>query len=595
MSYPNTLKYFMWGYQAHFRIICETRAESIFNSLDRGLQPKVSLVGFLQTTDPNQYPICVDPENLEHIIPSLKDVQIRADELFKNHPDRNMFYTGEGAQEKVLARRRKETQRLALAEIIDELNAENNTISFTSRGLKIRDYEFYIVLELNRFVYNSRLLLTKQDTDQRFKLRLSLLESTIESYLKEMADAFKETKADEFFDVDTRSSDELLREAANTFMYTISWAGRDGMGLHGLIETCNRISQTKYESQEVKGNILIAKKGHEDVELIVEIKEPFSVRDHRKTRKLLEQANDGLSVVTNAVDVLGLGRVKSSYDPNNESIFHIKFVSLHCWDVMHQNTVLMQMRFGAPQFAQEVIDKNKFEADAKRIFSGIQDGQIDKLYDLAMSFTKLDKGAMLIISRQAEEEAARLKNRAIVLKPFALKSELVPTLASIDGGVLVDENGVCFANGVILDGIVGYRGNSARGSRYNSAITYQEFFEFKKPTMVIVISEDGMVDVIPTLLQRISHAEILAVIAVLEEIKRSGHSNSGTFDDAMQWLQNRQFYLTLDECERINKLNDTISEANDGQHMRIIYPHFAPNPDMNDSYYLDEDNTNDNS
>ena len=168
-------------------------------------------------------------------------------------------------------------------------------------------------------------------------------------------------------------------------------------------------------------------------------------------------------------------------------------------------------------------------------------------------------------------------------------------MASIDGGVLVDENGVCFANGVILDGIVGYRGNSARGSRYNSAITYQEFFEFKKPTMVIVISEDGMVDVIPTLLQRISHAEILAVIAVLEEIKRSGHSNSGTFDDAMQWLQNRQFYLTLDECERINKLNDTISEANDGQHMRIIYPHFAPNPDMNDSYYLDEDNTNDNS
>lgn len=592
MGYPNILKYYMWGYQVHFRIACETKAESIFNSLDRGLQPKVSLIGFLQNDDPKQRPICVDPENLEEIIPKLEAVIARADQLYKNHPDREMFYTGDGVTEKVLKRRRGEVQGLALSQIIDEINKENGTIAFTSRGLKIHDYEFFIVLELNRFVYKSHLLLTQQAQDVRFKLRLSLLESAIEVYLEEMASAFKETKADEFWDVDTRDSDELLREAANSFMYTISWAGRDGMGLHGLVETCNRVSQAKYESEEVRGTILVAAKDHSDIELLVEIKEPFSVRDHRKTRKLLEQAGNDISVITNAVNVLGLGRIKPTYNPVDESIFSINFIGLNCWDVMHQNTVLMQMRYGIPQFAQEIIDKNKFDADAKRIFGGISDLQLNNLYDLSIAITKLSHGAMLIISGNAEEEANRLHNRAITLKPFPLNVELLPALSAIDGGILIDENGICHANGVILDGIVGNRGDSARGSRYNSAVTYQEYFEFKKPTLIIVVSEDGMVDMIPTLKPQIAHSEINAVIGILEEIATNGQSESSTFDEAMEWLLNREFYLTEEECRKINEFNNIISSRPLTENMRRIYSPFKPDPNMNHTYYTEEPGSN---
>ena len=499
-----------------------------------------------------------------------------------------MFYTGDGVQEKVLKRRQGEVQASALSQIINEINKENNTIAFTSRGLRIHDYQFFILLELNRFVYNSHLLLTQQARDMRFKLRLSLLESAVEVYLKEMANAFKETEADEFWDVDTRNSDELLREAANSFMYTISWAGRDGMGLHGLIETCNRVSQAKYESEEVRGTLLVAAKGHSDIELLVAIKEPFSVRDHRKTRKLLEQAGNGLSVITNAVNVLGLGRIKQTYNPTDESIFSINFVGLNCWDVMHQNTVLMQMRYGIPQFAQEIIDKNKFNADSKRIFEGITELQLNNLYELSIAVTKLNRGAILIISANADQEANRLRNRAIALKPFLLTEELLPALSSIDGGILIDENGYCHANGVILDGIVGNRGDSARGSRYNSAVTYQEYFEFQKPTLIIVVSEDGMVDMIPTLMPKISHAEITAVIGILEEIATNGTSESSTFDDAMQWLLNRAFYLTEEECNKINDFNNLISSRPLTDNMRRVYSPFKPDPNMNQMYYADE-------
>jgi hypothetical protein len=46
-GYPQSLKYFMWPWQVYFRISCQTTSESLFNQLDRGLNPKVFLLGFL--------------------------------------------------------------------------------------------------------------------------------------------------------------------------------------------------------------------------------------------------------------------------------------------------------------------------------------------------------------------------------------------------------------------------------------------------------------------------------------------------------------------------------------------------------------------
>ena len=52
----------------------------------------------------------------------------------------------------------------------------------------------------------------------------------------------------------------------------------------------------------------------------------------------------------------------------------------------------------------------------------------------------------------------------------------------------------CYSIGVILDGKATGRGTSTRGARYNSAIRYVESSPY--PCMAIVVSEDGMVDVI---------------------------------------------------------------------------------------------------
>ena len=71
-------------------------------------------------------------------------------------------------------------------------------------------------------------------------------------------------------------------------------------------------------------------------------------------------------------------------------------------------------------------------------------------------------------------------------------------LIKIDGAVLADQKLNCFSFGVILDGLANSAiGTPARGSRYNSSYRYWHTRNSEgDKLLVIVISDDGMVDVI---------------------------------------------------------------------------------------------------
>lgn len=587
-GYPNTLKYFMWGFQAIYRINCETHAETLFDKLDRGLQPNVSLIGFLKDDDLTKYPICVDPELLEPLIEKLTNLDEKANEMMIPKDGRRMFYTGEGVQEKMDSKLVWESKRLALKNRLKELPEYAESEIFVSKRVESKYYNFYIILKLNKFVYNSHLHLKKSDPEERIKFGLSLLECVVETYLDEVTKAFHEPAVDEFYSFDCRNTEEILRISANNFIRTIAYAGKDFQGFHGLIETCNKVSQSKYEGEELTGTMLIAKKEHPDIEMVVELHEPFSIRDYRKTRKLLQQSDAVNSIVTNSALVLGLGKVKASYNPSEESIFMIRFESLHKWEVEHHQKVLMQMNYGLPQFSEEIINRDYFHSTAKRIFPDISDSDMDFNYLLSVNLTQIKKGAMLIISDEAEKEAVRLSKQCMAIKPKKLTFEILSNMAKIDGGILINRQGICYANGVLLDGIVGHRGDAARGSRFNSALTYHENNEFTKATMIVVVSEDGMVDIIPSLRPKIKHSNIIAIIEILKEIERDQTSEKKSFNEAMHWLKDRRFYLSQEECDEINKLNDVISERYKGSSMRIIHEKLEPNRDMNDSYYEEE-------
>jgi len=589
MSYPQSLKYFMWPWQVYFRISCQTTSESLFNQLDRGLNPRVFLLGFLLEGIEAETPaICIDPEDIGYPLKEFNSVQELAQRIHSESEDKNMLYTGEGMQEEMDRRLKVRSHKEAIEKILNESKHNKGRICFATIPVIVGDYSVYIVLELDRKVYQSHLLLQKTKWD-RFTIFRSLVEASVKVYLEEVRKGLFMPNPGKNLSGDSRTTEELLRAASLSFMYTVSVNGQNGSGLHGLYPACNQISISRYEKSENTGYLIIAKSDHPDIDMTLKLEVPFSIHDYRKTRKLLQLADDEIGVVCNSHEILGLGILKSSYQPLSESIFEIRFKGVHCWDIEHYKKNLLQMRYGNPQIYSESIDKSKVFSDAKRIFSGLTATQFDNLFKLFTAAAKQEKGAMLIVSSAAKEESIRLEKQSICIQPVSLTEDLVLTLTSIDGGVLLDIDGTAYAHGVILDGIVGNNGNAARGSRYNSAITYEEYNRLSKPAMIVVVSEDGSVDIIPSLKPQIKHSEIREVIGILEELNSEEKYERRAFNDTIEWLKNREFYLTEEECKKINKLKAEIEKRDKDTSIRIVYEDFSPNAEMSSIYYLDKD------
>ncbi len=182
-------------------------------------------------------------------------------------------------------------------------------------------------------------------------------------------------------------------------------------------------------------------------------------------------------------------------------------------------------------------------------------------------------GTMLVSSESADEEARRLRNQSIGIEPTEVTPELVRRLTGIDGAILISPKGVCDAIGVILDGIATDDGDSSRGARYNSAIRY--LASAKSPTMRLVVSEDGYVNMLPRLQPQIRKSDIDLRVETLEA-KRVDE-----FHRTINWLQEHRFYLDPSQCDVVNKEVARIYSARmEGGELRVEMPTLLPHPAM---------------
>lgn len=137
----------------------------------------------------------------------------------------------------------------------------------------------------------------------------------------------------------------------------------------------------------------------------------------------------------------------------------------------------------------------------------VKEEEVNCLKELLQSAKRQDQGTILIVSDErtikAEcDQLCKAYNRGIILKePQSLLGDdtLLLQLSSIDGALLVDLEAKCWACGVILDGNAIVRGDMARGSRFNSTNNYIHNLLGiypNSPLLAIVVSEDGMVDLL---------------------------------------------------------------------------------------------------
>ena len=196
----------------------------------------------------------------------------------------------------------------------------------------------------------------------------------------------------------------------------------------------------------------------------------------------------------------------------------------------------------------------------------------------------LGHGTTIVVLAEAAAESARLGGQGQPIEPCALSSSELESLAAVDGALIVDVDGRCHAFGIILDGESDGEGDPARGSRYNSAVRYCRSLD--SPSIAVIVSEDGSVDLVPTLKRRIERALLEEIVVEFERTVDGDHLDGEPYSRARDLIDLHSFYLNQEQCARVNSVEEAIWEGRGG--LRLVRKPLEPSPEMNDSYFLDQ-------
>ena len=350
-----TIQYFMWGYQEHFRISAQITAEGLFSRLDKDLVQNVFLIGVLDEHREDRHPICLEPEDCGFEVNQFDEVKEQAQHLEATDELRHVFNTHPIAQERHERGIRTKALQTAVHRVVSRHEEHRGLVSHCSWPILVAGYRIMVVLQFNRDAFHSHYSLVKDRAEKgNFRLFRSLLDATIEEFFDLCEE---ELQKREPFKVSDREYDEVIRSAGRMLMYTPSNAGGEFEGLHGLFDTCNEVSSLKHEGEEGVGEMLIAQKGHPNVEVILSLTHPVSMRNHRAVRKLLEVSSGQLNLLSDSGYVYGLGNLVGNYDRRSENLFLIRFVRHLTWELFHDRHLMMQVKYGQPSLPPRGIRK----------------------------------------------------------------------------------------------------------------------------------------------------------------------------------------------------------------------------------------------
>ena len=472
----------MWGYQQHCRISLKLLAERCFNKLANGIFNNLFLVGLLRPGETDRNAICIEPEDSEYQQSTFKNVVKMATQLEATSPT---------------------VHRDAVLKCIEQNDYHKEYNTFVSYAVNIEKYAVYICLQLNRKIYDSFYKLNRDFVEiGRLRIFKSIIDSLVEEFFSV---ALQEMKVNNTaFGLAHTDADDLIRKAGTHFMHSVSVKGLNFETSYYFYQNLNMISSLPYESQDNYGQMIICRKDHENIIYDVTFVNPVAISEHRKIRKILEMTSENLFLISDAGLAYGLGHMIGEYNPIAEDLFTIYFTGHYAWKLLHDNKHVINVKYTNPFLPTLEFKRSNFFSDMKGAFKTIEEDELAKLYNLVCSMIRCKHGAILVISSNAKEEAERLKNQSLQLKPFCIDENSIKKFSNIDGAILIDEHGVCYSIGTILDGIATDKGDSSRGSRYNSSIRYYEQRKKHENIVVIIVSEDGMVDFIPHLMPVIS-------------------------------------------------------------------------------------------
>lgn len=490
----------IWRNQANFQAWARESFDEILEELNCKLDRNILLVGF-QTDRMNEPPVVhVDAEFDAFPVVELAEMFEDIRDQYAPYPDDDLSDVDWNA-----AYHKHELFGWELSVgIRNVLKAEldpEKALCFCSTPYQIKNHLISVVMLVSRRDYEAQPHLTEAVSLEARGLWPSFLYAVIETFLEQLAPEMIKPDRGSLFYLKSRDPKELLRSAGARFTHTAGRAGRQPdpqyilkHGVYDLFKACNVISSLRYEGAESAGHLVISEKGHPAIMLKLEFDRPIDPNDYQKVRKLLEMCDKDTWLLYSEREVYGLGFVPDGrYDPKDEDLFVVRFVKHHSWDLMHGKLVLMRTTYNEPRLPRTNFDLEELRVKLKSFIPTITDPVVENLVSVAQMASEAKHGTMLVITPEAAAEVKRLASQSFPVKPFPLTLMQLPSVSSIDGAVVLDEEGKCHGIGVILDGHASELGTSARGARFNSAIRY---VQENQQAVALVVSEDGMVNVV---------------------------------------------------------------------------------------------------
>ncbi|QKG57707.1 DNA integrity scanning protein DisA nucleotide-binding domain protein [Hymenobacter sp. BRD128] len=492
---PALPAHFIWPHQGRYRESAQAIAQALFDALDDDLRPQVSVLCL--SLDPSA-PQLVCQEPAESELPSDAFAEVVADGLV-------LEATGLGPpvaksadwMNPAQVRQRLENLgiRAALLQVLERLDAGATTQHFVGYPVRINGYMVFTLLRVQRKPLRSYPALKPDRFYTTGKpVANSLLAAAMYRFNEECYKSLNEPSPGAGFLFRPRDTEELLRAAGQSLLDTPALALGTDPALAQLFTTLNTISSLRYEGAEGIGRLLLVPRGHPNIEEVFALTCPTELSDYRAVRKLLEMTSHDVHLLADGEKVYALGRQTGHYDAAREDLFDIHFVTHYAWEFAHAGQVLLRSRYGLPNLPRPRLNRTRFKRDLKRTFDLHRTDKVALLWDVVLEASKQPKGTLLVITTEALAEADRLKLQCTLIEPVPLTPLITQLITSIDGAVLLDPDGYCYSIGVILDGKASGHGNGTRGARFNSAVRYVESSPY--PCLVVVVSEDGMVDVL---------------------------------------------------------------------------------------------------
>ncbi len=580
-----TVKYFMWSYQPHFQSSAERSARELFNHLLPELDTSLFLVGIKVCENEKRLPLCVEPDHCTVQPSAFETIEREFQKTLENDDRSKMIYSNPTAEKRVHERIRTQSMARAIEKCCAAAPGQQNRTFIASDPTRVEHYVVSCVLSFDRTACESQMVFADDIVD-RMPVERSVIQAMAREFLDCCKDGLREEEPGVNLGVVKASSEELLRRGGQRFLNSVGWRafGVGGLGnVDGLYDAMNAISAMHYEGSVATGKfILSGRHGTEKLTSGIRFVEPVSLRNSRRIRKLLELTHGESSLLVADDGVVGLVDGLGT-----QSGLSIAVRGHRNWCVLIGESAICEFRYGIPSLPKPRLEEHVFQELCCRILpKGADTAQLWRAADSCM---KQSHGTMMVISSRAAVESQRLARQSTLIEPCNLTDWEVHAVSSIDGAILFNHAGMCCAIGVILDGLATAKGDPARGARYNSAVRYLS--AHGDGCVILVVSEDGDVTLLPQLHPRISRRKVEDAVHSLSLLADETPFRQRVYAEALNALEGLRFYLSASQCEELNGIVQRVENrlGEEGRTVRVLRCEFVPVEGMNDSYWLEEE------